>query len=324
MGLIYSNIPELDGSDTEISLSNLSALESELESVLERRIAHISELADAVVKDGGDADIIKSIILSIRSDDTCGSESIIDENAADIRALFSKISLAERLMIFRAIFSGRGFDKKGMYKHSALASDFIPSADASEKIAYLKNSYNDVVYSRFAELFSSPRAMYLNTVNDVCESVFNGDSEYCILPIETSHDGKLSSFYGMIFKYGLKINAVCDVDNNADGDCTKYALLSKKVVFEHPFMRSKQKNKYFELIYNDTDALSLNDMLISAEMCSLRLRRIDTLSIVSKDKVESLYFCPVFKINEGDIQTFISFLTVDCPNFIPVGLYLQI
>ena len=59
MGLIYSDIPELIGSDTEISLRNLSELEDRLNRIVEERIAHIDELARAIVKEGEDADIVK-------------------------------------------------------------------------------------------------------------------------------------------------------------------------------------------------------------------------------------------------------------------------
>ena len=63
MGLIYSNIPELEGSNTEIALSNLSELERDVEIIIEKRLAHLSELSDAILRDGDDPDVIKSILL---------------------------------------------------------------------------------------------------------------------------------------------------------------------------------------------------------------------------------------------------------------------
>ena len=67
MGLIYSDIPELEGSNTEIALSNLSALEVSFEELIEKRLAHLSELADAILMDGGDPDVVKSIFLLMLS-----------------------------------------------------------------------------------------------------------------------------------------------------------------------------------------------------------------------------------------------------------------
>ena len=104
MGLIYSNIPELEGSNTEIALTNLSELESDLEILIEKRLAHLSELAKAIMIDGDDPDIIKSIILSIRSEGNADSEDIITENRHNVDAIFSKFSLIERLTIFQEAF----------------------------------------------------------------------------------------------------------------------------------------------------------------------------------------------------------------------------
>ena len=93
MGLIYSNIPELEGTETEISLANLAELEAELERLLEKRIAHLDELARAIARDGGDVDLIKSIILSIRSDGESDSESVAAQNRDEMQEYFSSISL---------------------------------------------------------------------------------------------------------------------------------------------------------------------------------------------------------------------------------------
>ena len=68
MALIYSDIPELEGTNTEIVLSNLVSLEEDLERTVEKRLAHLSELSRSIINDGGDEDVIESIILSIKSD----------------------------------------------------------------------------------------------------------------------------------------------------------------------------------------------------------------------------------------------------------------
>ena len=118
MGLINSNVPELEGTDTETSLANLDRLEGELELVLERRIAHITELADAIMSDGEDEDIIKSIILSVKFDPEYDNERFAPENAGELRSLYSTISLAERLIIFRRITSRLYSNKKAIYAAS--------------------------------------------------------------------------------------------------------------------------------------------------------------------------------------------------------------
>ena len=100
MGLIYSNIPELEGSNTEIVLSNLSELESDIEKIIEKRLAHLAELADAILRDGDDPDIIKSILLSIKSEGKADSGNVIESNRPAADAVFSRMSLVERLTHF--------------------------------------------------------------------------------------------------------------------------------------------------------------------------------------------------------------------------------
>ena len=117
-------------------------------------------------------------------------------------------------------------EKRNVEKLFNTESEEPISEDASERIAYLKNSYNDAAYIQFAALFSSPRAAYFASVSDVCENVYNGSCEYCILPVETSVDGKLLSFYETILKYNFKINAVYDLQS--ENGYTRYALLSKR------------------------------------------------------------------------------------------------
>ena len=322
MGLIYSDIPELEGSNTEISLTNLSELEELLENLIEKRLAHLSELSDAIIKDGGELDIIKSIILSIKSEGAADSGNIIDENLHTANAVFSKISLVERLTLFKEIFVKLSNEKIGVEKLFSPKSEEQICVEASERIAYLKNSYNDTVYMQFSTLFSSPRAAYFGSVADVCENVYNGNCEYCILPVETSGDGKLLSFYETILKYNFKINAVYDL--HIDNSYTRYALLSKKFAIRNSSLRSKARNRYFEFIFNENDNISLEDLLCAAGFCSLKLRRIDTMNVHTEKNTKSDFICPVFRADGSDLQTFLSFLVIDCPDFIPIGIYMQI
>ncbi|MBQ8408716.1 MAG: hypothetical protein IJY39_07610 [Clostridia bacterium] len=322
MGLIYSDIPELEGSNTEIVLSNLSELEESLEILIEKRLAHLSELAAAILLDGGDPDIIKSIILSIRSEGKADSGNVIDENKHVADAVFSKVSLIERLTVFKETFYKLSADKKNVSKYFQNEQETAVSEEASERIAYLKNSYNDAAYMQFASLFNSPRAAYYGSVADVCESVYNGSCEYCILPVETSADGKLLSFYELILKYGFKITAVYDLQS--EGGYTRYALLGKKFAFHNPGLRSKARNRYFEFVVTENENTSLEELLCAASFCSLKLRRIDTLNVHKEKSFGNAYICPVFRADGSDLQTFFAYLVIDCPEFIPIGLYMQI
>ena len=327
MGLIYSDIPELDGRDTDLVLRNLKETEDELDRIVEKRLAHLSELSNSVINDGGDPDIIKSIILSLKSDSYDNSENIIEENRSGARAIYSRLSFTERMIICDNI-------AKRLFTDKRLASDLLFSGEseeissaASERIAYLKNSYNDNVYMQFSALFSSPRAAYFESITDVCESVYNENCEYCILPIETSSDGKLTAFYEIILKYGFKIAAVYDLSHSEDKKYTRYALLSKKLRREaskEAAIKSKSKVRFFEFAVECDEYPTITDILCAADYCSMKLRRIDTLNFISEKSQKSPLICPVFRIDSSDFLTFMTFLSIDCPDFYTIGIYRQI
>lgn len=322
MGLIYFDIPELQGTNTEIALSNLVLLEEELEDVMEKRLAHLSELARAILKDGGDEDIVRSIILSIKSDGTIQSKNIADLNRKDISALFSGISLVERLTIFKNVFDTLATEKKNTVRKMLMSEDVELPENAKEKIAYLKNSYTDAAYIQFSSLLDDPRVVYYDSVIGVCESVYNDQCEYCILPIETARDGRLGAFYEMILKYALRINAVYDLTN--DKECTRYALLSKNIISGITIAKARTKNRFFEFVLTDNDGITLKDILVAAEFCSLELQRIDMLRINDQINRATCSPSPVFKTTGSDMRTFLSFMSVDCPDYRIIGHYVQL
>lgn len=314
MGLLFSEIPELEGTNTEIALANLSSLENELGEVFERRIAHLCELAFSIIKDGGDIDLIKSILVSIRSDGELNVKYAIRDNISYLNSLFSEISIVERIIIFKQLF-----DKIPQER-------FFPSNDAAHnlpfdavgRIAYIQNSYNDMVFEHFSDLIKDVKASYYGSVSDVCESVVNCHCQFCILPIETAKDGKLASFYEQILKHGLKINAEYDLYNKGGSDYTRYALLATDFSLPNQII-AKKKNTYLQIAYSDMENISLKELLTSSELFGFKLESVETL-IFNDGK----FFCLELCADDADIRTFLSYLSVDCPEYTFVGLYPKI
>ena len=68
MSRINTDIPELQGYDSGVSLENLRNLAKRQERLDEIRTAHLYELADAICRDcDSDKDTVESILLSLRS-----------------------------------------------------------------------------------------------------------------------------------------------------------------------------------------------------------------------------------------------------------------
>ena len=306
MGLLYSDIPELEGTDTDVVLSNLRALEKELGETLEKRIAHLCELARAILKDGGDADVVKSIILSIRSDGEISPTTFINDNEKELKMLFSSISLIERLVVFKEVFGDR-------YVDDLLAHSALPLSDKSMgRISYVKNSYNDTAFGYFSTLVDGAKASYYDNLSDVCESVLSGRSQFCLLPIETEKDGRLLSFYSTVMSYDLKINAELDLRTNESSSYTRYALLSSALQAR----KSKYIRGFLEISYADTDNLSIKDLILSAEYCGLEIYSIDTLFLDGNKSINI-----VFEAGRADVKAFLAYLSVDCPDHTVIGYY---
>ena len=71
---------------------------------------------------------------------------------------------------------------------------------------------------------------------------------------------------------------------------------------------------------SDTEGLSVEDVLSAAGYCSMKLRRIDTLKVDEN----GCMICPVLRVDGADLKTFMAFLKIDCHDFIPLGIYVQI
>ena len=323
MGLIYSNIPELLGSNTEVALRNLSELEERLNLIIEERLAHIDELSSAIIDDGEEIDVIKSIILSLKPDNFADSDKIIDENSRDINSIYAALSLRERLLVCRSISSAFVSGERINYEMFLDNEKHTPSENAKDRIAYLKNSYNDAAYLQFANLLSSPCAAYYDSIGNVCESVYNGVCQYCILPLETSSDGKLSSFYDLIQKYGFTICAVYDLHHTDSTKYTRYGLISSGNDTISTTLKTKSKIKYLEFVFEHDFYPSITDVLSASEFCSMKLRRIETLNILP-NKNKTPLICPVFRVDTADINTFLTYMAIDCPSFRILGIYTQI
>ena len=324
MGLIFSNIPELLGSDTEIALRNLSELEDRLTLIIEERLAHIDELSGAIVTDGEEIDIIKSIILSLKSESFCDSQKIIEKNHKSINSIYSALSLRERLLICEGICNTYLGGEKINYETFFEEETQKISPEAVGRIAYLKSSYNDTAYLEFSRLIPSPRAAYYDSIANVCESVYNGSCEYCILPLETSSDGKLSSFYDLILKYGFNICAVYDLHHAESTKYTRYGLVGKNFDVKGASLKTKSRIRFLEFVFEEDSYPSAVDILSASQFCSMKLRRIDTLNTSSTKSSKAPLICPIFRVDAADLDTFLTFMAIDCPSFKPLGIYTQI
>ena len=228
------------------------------------------------------------------------------------------------------------FDKldfcKEISKNAQLYQEFTKSIAGEDedceknslgKVAYIKNPYTDKAYLSFSKIITFPRYSYFSSFQAVCEEVYSGSCEYCILPIENATDGKLMSFYSMIDKYELKVCAVCQVVHLDSQSFTKFALLKKSIslmgIFntgESYLNRSRLEIRISQTSENDS---SLHNILYAANVCSLKLQRIDSLPLSYNTKLFGHYV--IFSLNQADLKTFLMYLALEFPQSYVVGIY---
>lgn len=306
----------------EIIARNLSALDSRQASLCERRLAHIGELARLVWAAGDDEkdnasrmEAVRAAYRSIVGDgiprDSYGD--VIEQNRGSADNLYELLSCFDRVALCRAMTGLSGWNMR--------PEDFFPQ-DASpmrNRISYLRNAYADTAYSRFAEVLRDPTVTYCDDFNGVCEDVYYGRAGMCILPVENSGEGRLAAFGNLISKYDLKIVLACRVTSPPSGADTKFALL-KKNVERLQLIDDAPRSGYFEFILTLPErGAVLSDILYSASCFGLKLCKADSIPVSYADTeyAHSLLFC----IDGAELSGFLCYLSLEAPQFTPVGIY---
>ena len=333
MPFLNTDIPELKGFDTGLCLSNLEILIARQDRVSESVLAILSELCDAILRDAeGDPDTVDSILLSLQSiPDEEASEisdhpitaSISPINREALTKLSARSGLHARLILY-AMLEER--------TSSGAPREKIPSAlpqSVRGRIAYMPAVFADKAYLALSAVVENPRAAATASFVDACEEVRSGLCEYCILPLENSHSGKLTSFTRLILHYGLRIVGVCDLENGAaEGQITRFGLL-RAAAGDVPAplsLPTEGEPLYLEFVHTE-DAIRLSDLLVAAEFCGLRLCRVDTLP--SSDRGDGDEDTPspidcIFNTVGGDLPTFRRFLTLEASEGVILGVYSTI
>ena len=339
MSFLNTNIPELSGFDTGICLSNLDVLSLRQDRVSESALAVLSELADALIHDAeGDPDTMDSILLSLQSppdledEDTLSPaflSAVAPVNRDALRRITVHSGLYARLLLYRMI-------EERMPPRAPTAEDDEDTEPPSPlpatvrgRVAYMPGSFADKAYLRLTAPLTAPRAATTASFVDACEEVHSGLCEYCILPLENSHSGRLPAFTRLILRYRLQVVAICDLENGAaEGQATRFALLreANEGAFPAPLTPAASGEPlYLELVHL-TDSPSLSDLLIAAEFCDMKLCRVDTLppfdelEAISEEGPSTAFAC-VLNAEEADLTTFRRFLTLEAPEVILTGLY---
>jgi hypothetical protein len=257
-----------------------------------QRAAQIKELILSLIHRNKDSDSVLSALSNIKP-----NHISVFENAQ------------ERISACRQILSS--FCDLSFYKADFLTVD----KKETEKIGILDNNYIREVFERLSEKKSlSP--VFFSSFDEICENINSGNCAYGILPTESTESGKLLRFYHLMDEYDLKINAACDISYADDSAATRYSLVSKNIILQSSCFGPPD---CLEFTINPENIQSLNEILYAASLCSLELQRIDSIPIPYKENEFS--FCPVFKIKNSEIDTFLLYMYLDFPQYTPIGVF---
>ena len=201
---------------------------------------------------------------------------------------------------------------------------------ARGSIAYQHNIYADEAFLHFSRVLPTAKAVYSDSFTAVCDQVFNGLCEYCILPLETSQDGKLVRFYHLIQRYELKIVLTCSVTTSDNRSTTVFGLCRRGLLWPRLLVPNKEFSFEF-LFWQEPDHASLNEVLTAAAACSLSLVRTDCLPRSDEEILigAGYPFSLRFEIpadhdpsaHTGDFLAFLLYLSVHSPSYLPLGIY---
>lgn len=295
--------------DAEILLSNLGTLSNEAHTLARRRHAQIAELSSLL-------SYTERVSLRETVSEFAEKHFMNTENGDGSTVL---------LLLCKEL-TKRGFAKalRGDGEEFFGTPPQI-SPKASERIAYLQNHFTDEAFFKLTARLSKPRAAYFSSFSDVSEEVYHGLCEFCILPVESSVDGKLPRFYALIEKFDLKITAVCDIEA-PDGGFTRYALLRHKYVPLHT-LHEAHKGCFAEFSMVSDGRVSLTDILRAAELCRMKPVRVDSLSLPYTDgyRYGCVFSLPSFSDETAfEIEAFALYLSIILSEYTPIGVYSKI
>lgn len=306
--------------DTNSIISeNLSLLGEEARSFEERRLAQLRERA----------------ILIARNDDLFDSES----RAEEFSALFEHQECADAIPdakdYLAAKFTTQLFcDKLTVCK--LLASEYkkrrinvterllgnTPMPE-SVRIAYFRNAYADAAFRIFSEVIDNLSAVYASDFTAVCEEVYYGRADVCMLPLDSSRDAKLISFYRLIDKYELCPVFSCDVTTPDGNVTTRYALLKRSFTLPSRKRLDASGLCFFEFNITPDERSPLCDVLAAAKECGLTLYKADSMPLSYSDS--EFAYDVILKVgNVEGLDAFVLFLTLAVPQYEPIGIYPHI
>lgn len=308
---------------------NLKRTEQSLSHSMEKAFAHLSEQANMIVhtimSETGQTDLLSAILTS---DETAHiyRESFSPEQE---KMLFAEINRTQESYFQRSLsrlfrlylcdaIARQSTDVTLPRIASLICGDSVPLPQEKEKtVAFLRNMQASRAFESFARLLGGVSAVYESNFLNACESVYTGQATYAIIPIYSTADGRLGSFYRQIEKYELSIVLTCDIDSDDGENTTTFALVYKDRLYietdGEPIYECKITFDSLDQIADITDAASYYGVTIHA---------LDALPVVFSGRTNA--FAMMFGLQNANLGGFFSYLALEYPQTAVIGIYRKL
>ena len=211
--------------------------------------------------------------------------------------------------------------QKEIHSFLFIGSDEATPAGAHSKISFIKNKYNDLAFERFSKFVPNAKADYATSFKESCENVNDGFCEFCILPITSSSDGRLMSFYSLLDRYELKICAVTDIEDEDNSKTIRYACVGRSCIDRFEKKNSK-KEVIFEFLTVDSTNNALPLLLLCAKEADAEIVNVDSIPVEYSTHLHKFFFS--FKIPSQNALFFRLLTALTQENLTPIGIYKEI
>lgn len=294
----------------EIVKENIDRLRQDRAHLSEKELAHINELAEILCDEAGEDEIFffdDAFISRYKA----LTERYTVSGVADFN--LERVNSGENLQRYKekAFLCTRICDVLGIRGIKDVGTFFEGlSEERVNSVSCVKSPLADEAYLKISSVLDDARVVYADDLAEACENVYYGRSTYCILPFANTLDGRLTTIRALAIKYGLKTSQLCRVKNN-DGEFTSFALMKKELM-----LPVDDSDLYFEIRINGLNAVN--------ELVSVAMVYGFEISEISYFSGEGGFCDMTFKVNDESICGFLSYLYLEFPDFIPVGLFKEI
>ena len=308
---------------------NLKRTTLAMASGAEKSFAHLHEQANVIVKEiirqTGGKDILSTVLTS---DDAAHiyRESYLDHQEG---TFFAEINQKEEPYFKRML--SRFFRcylcdtiAKKSEKHSftelvpLICGETAEMPNAKEKtIAFLRNGQAMRAFECFAKPLGGVSAVYESNFMSACESVYTGHVTYAIIPIFSTSDGRLNSFYRQIEKYELSIVMTCEIDSDDGENTTTFALVYKDRLYP-----INAGDPLYECKINLDDLNMLADLADAAAYFGAELESAEALPTAFSGRNNT--FALIFGLKNANLSGFFTYLALEYPQTATVGIYTKL